>query len=80
MRLYTVSAVIGYEKRMLRGRMEELPITEGLISDRENCNKFALEHENVSEIRRFKRGSKTHGKARSGKNMAMKKERRKKKR
>lgn len=78
MRLYTVSAIIGYTTKPGRGRIIKLPITDGIISSLENCHAWALEHDDVSDIRKWKRGSKTHIKSRSGNNIAMKNERRKK--
>lgn len=78
MKLYTVSAIIGYETRMLKGKKVELPIVDGIISSYDRCKEWAFGHDKASQIKKWRGGGKnTHKKSLSGKNIKAKKERKK---
>jgi hypothetical protein len=70
-RLYTVSAVVEQEVKVISGKKSYIDKTDGKISSRSNCEAFRDEHlakgHKVSPIRKWRGSSKTHRKSRSGK-------------
>jgi len=71
MKLYTVSAVVEKEVKVIQGKKSYIDKSKGKISDKKNCEEFRDKHlalgHKVSAIRNWSGSSKTHRKSRSGK-------------
>lgn len=71
MKLYTVSAIVSQEVKMIKGKKDTIDKMDGMISGWDQCVAFRERHEaqgrHVSHIRKWSGSSKTHRKSRSGK-------------